>query len=160
MILLDTEALLWVDQADTRLGADTRRLIGAALHRNELGVSTISFWEIAWLIKKQQIEMKPGISSWRNSLLRAGLREVPVNGLIGIPGADQLQGKYLSTAIVAINEVSRSLTSPRDKLISTPPQLLLSLIVVTAIRLKATLVTTDDHLLKWSGQVDRHDART
>lgn len=159
MIMLDTEALIWVDQGDDRLGDETRQRISAALDQNELVVSTITFWEIAWLVKKQRISMKPGISTWRNGLLDAGVREIPVNGLIGIPGDDESQGQYLSTAGVAVNDVSPTLSSPRDKLISTPPHLLVSIIVATALRLDATLVTTDNHLLEWPGTLDRYDAR-
>ena len=159
MILLDTEALIWVDQDDTRLGAKAKQLIANALDQSQLAVSTISFWEIAWLIKKQRIQMTPKISEWRNALLDTGIQEIPVNGLIGIPGNNQSQGEYLSTAGVAIRDVAPTLSSPRDKLISTAPHLLISLIVATAIRLQAALITSDDHLLAWAGQVNRHDAR-
>ena len=159
MILLDTEALIWVDQDDERLGGETREIVTAALDRNELGVSTISFWEIAWLIRKQRIDMGIGMSEWRNGLLDAGVQEIPVNGLIGIPGDDALQGEYLSTAGAAINEVSKSLSSPRDQLITTAPHLLVSLIAATAMRLEATMVTSDEQVLEWSGSLTRHDAR-
>ena len=159
MILLDTEALIWVDQDDEKLGAGTRRLIAAALDRNELGVSTISFWEIASLMRLRRIEMKTGIGVWRRNLLDAGLQEIPINGLMGILGDDESQGEYLSTAAVAINSVAPTLSSPRDDLITTPPHLLLSLIAAAAIRLGAALVTTDEHLLQWPGDLDRHDAR-
>lgn len=159
MIMLDTQALIWVDQDAEGLGAETKKLIATALDRNELGVSTISFWEIASLMRIQRIEMEPGISVWRRDLMDAGLREIPVNGLIGIPGDDEAQGEFLSTAGVAARDVAPSLSSTRDSLISTPPHLLVSLIVGTAIRLGATLVTTDEHLLRWPGKLDRHDAR-
>lgn len=159
MILLDTEALIWVDQDDARLGPKATQLITDALDQTELAVSTISFWEIAWLIKKQRVLMTPKISDWRNALLDTGIQEIPVNGLIGIPGDDESQGEYLSTAGVAVQDVAPTLSSPRDKLISTAPHLLISLIVATAIRLDATLITSDEHLLAWTGQVNRHDAR-
>ena len=159
MILLDTEVLLWVDQDDQRLGPGARERITTALDQNQLGVSMISFWEIAWLIKRGRIEMQPRISRWRNRLLEAGLQEIPVNGLIGIEGTDEQQGEYLSTARLAINEVTATLQSRRDRFITTPPRLLVSLIVATAMRLQATFVTADPIVLNWPGAVRRLNAQ-
>jgi PIN domain nuclease of toxin-antitoxin system len=158
LILLDTEALIWIDQDDDRLGAESRALISSALDQQELCVSTISFWEIGWLVKKKRIDMQIGISAWRNELLDAGIQEIPVNGLIGGAGEADNVEEYLATAGVAISDVASTLSSPRDELIASAPHLLVSLIVATAIRLDSTVVTSDRVLLDWSGNVKTHDA--
>lgn len=157
-IMLDTQALIWVDQDDDRLGARTRQLTDAALSQGELYVSSVTFWEIISLARKQHIEMQLGVSEWRRSLLDAGVRELGVDGIIGVPEDDELHGDFFRGAMLSL-KIYPLLSTPRDRLISTAPHLLVSLIVGTAIRLGATLVTTDEHLLRWPGKLDRHDAR-
>ena len=47
MILLDTHALIWLAEGDPQLGDRARQLADAALTRDALGVSVITFWETA-----------------------------------------------------------------------------------------------------------------
>lgn len=50
MIVLDTNALLWLDQEETRLGRRARELADQALVDEERWVSAISFCEVAALV--------------------------------------------------------------------------------------------------------------
>ena len=122
MILLDTHVLVWLDEGNSRLGADTLLHINSALASGTLAVSAISFWEIAMLVRKNRLEMQldPGI--WRNDLLNSGLREIPMDGAIGIRAA----------------ELSRFHGDPADRII-----------VATALQIAATLVTADQKILGW-----------
>lgn len=161
IVMLDTEALIWVDQDDQRLGVKTRTMVDAALGQGSLYVSSVSFWEVISLVRQERIEMPLGVSDWRRSLMDAGLKELGVDGIIGIPEDDKLDGDYFKSAMLCV-KLNPLLKTPRDRLISTPPHLLGSLIVASAIRLGATFVTTDENLLHWSSdelKLDRQDAR-
>lgn len=48
-VLLDTHALIWLDQDDPSLGAEARKRADLALQQGRLAVSAISFWETAML---------------------------------------------------------------------------------------------------------------
>lgn len=132
MILLDTHTLIWLDSGDKKLGAQTRRRIDNALQEEELAVSAISFWEVAMLVDRGRIELSLPTLLWRRDLLSAGLVEIPVSGEIGIAAAtlESFHG------------------DPADRVITA-----------TAILREAQLFTADDKILRWSGQVERHDAR-
>lgn len=160
-IMLDTQALIWVDQDDDRLGARTRQLADTALSQRELYVSSVTFWEVISLARKQHIEMQLGVSEWRRSLLDAGVRELGVDGIIGVPEDDELHGDFFRGAMLSL-KIYPLLSTPRDRLISTAPHLLGSLIVASAIRLGATLISTDKRILEMPSdthRLNRQDAR-
>ena len=132
LILIDTHALIWLDQDDTALGRGSRELADAALEDGTLAVSAISFWEIALLALKKRIAISLDVRRWRLDLLGSGLVEIPIDGEIGLAAAhlDDLHG------------------DPADRFI-----------LATAQANGATLLTADRKLLDWPGQLARHDAR-
>jgi PIN domain nuclease of toxin-antitoxin system len=132
LVLLDTHALIWLDQDAAALGKTARHRADEALKVGRLVVSAISFWETAMLAAKGRIEMTLPPAAWRRELLRSGLREIPVDGAIGIAAA-QL-GDFHG--------------DPADRLI-----------VATAQIVAAELITADRQVLDWSGKVERFDAR-
>jgi PIN domain nuclease of toxin-antitoxin system len=87
LILLDTHVLLWLDSADPRLGAKAKEAIDEAYRADALAVAAISFWETAMLIEKGRITLDIPVHLWRQDLLSAGLREIAVDGEIGITAA-------------------------------------------------------------------------
>jgi PIN domain nuclease of toxin-antitoxin system len=95
-------------------------------------VSAISFWELALKIRKGKFGLAQPIADWRASILRMGVREVAIDGLIGI----------------AANELRNMHDDPADRLI-----------VATALNLGASLATSDARLLAWQGPLARIDAR-
>lgn len=132
MILLDTHVLLWLDSADRRLGAAAREAIEEAHRDGELAVSAISFWEAAMQVEKGRVELEIPADAWRQDLLGAGLREIPVDGEIGIAAAT-LAGFH---------------GDPADRLITA-----------TALVQGSLLLTADQKMLDWIGDVNRQDAR-
>jgi PIN domain nuclease of toxin-antitoxin system len=130
-VLLDTHALIWLDQDDPSLGIEARKHADFALHQGRLAVSAISFWEIAMLVTKGRVTMGLPVSAWRRDLLSLGLLEIPIDGDIGITAAKlDLHG------------------DPADRLI-----------VATAQIKGAALLTADQPLLQWDNALERIDAR-
>ena len=82
------------------------------------------------LRQKGRLDLLTDIGSWRMSLLRDGLIEIPVDGEIGIRA----------------NELADFHPDPADRLI-----------VATALA-GHRLVTADRRLLSWSGPLSRLDA--
>ena len=61
MLLLDTHVLVWLDEGSPRLGKSALKITNQALATDQLGVATISFWEIAMLIEKQRLTLKQNL---------------------------------------------------------------------------------------------------
>ena len=132
-VLLDTHALVWLSDADPRLGPRSLSLADDALNGEELLVSAISFWEVALLAARGRVRLGQPVASWRRGLMGLGLIEVPLSGIVGIL-ATELEGLP---------------ADPADRMITA-----------TAMEEGATLVTADANLLAWTGHLTRHDART
>jgi PIN domain nuclease of toxin-antitoxin system len=73
VILLDTHALLWLDQGRTELGRLARRRADEALRRGRLAIAGISFWEIARLAQRERVILRLPVDAWRRDLLGSGL---------------------------------------------------------------------------------------
>ena len=128
MILLDTHVLVWLDEANSRLGVGAIDQINTAFQAGKAMVSAISFWEVGMLVKKGRIRLDMDISVWRGDFIEQGLVELPVNGEIGIKAAGfkDFHG------------------DPADRLIAA-----------TALQHSLTLVTADQKLLTCQMSVPR-----
>jgi PIN domain nuclease of toxin-antitoxin system len=131
MILLDTHALVWMNQDDAALGKAARRIVQAAWDAQELAVSAISFWECEMLHMAKRMRLLQSPILWRTQLLAAGLIEFPVDGEIAM----------LSVHLDLPHK------DPADRMIAA-----------TAIVKGAALMTADTKLLKWKNTLKRHDA--
>ena len=127
MILLDTHVLLWQEQGDRRLGLQSRRVVARALEEGQAAISAISFWEIGMRIQKGQLALRFDLDVWRRDLLEQGVNEIPVNGLIAARAGllPDMHG------------------DPADRLI-----------VATALE-GYKLITADERILTWPGNLDR-----
>ena len=123
MLLLDTNALLWLSGGSDRLGRKARSAIRSAIGREAAAFSAISMWEAALLIRKGRYALVMPVERWRTDLLDAGLREAPLDGAI-------------ATASVAFDGLG---DDPADRFIAA-----------TALHLAARLVTSDQKLLDWA----------
>ena len=131
MMLLDTHVLVWLDAGDDKLGKQAQRAIESAFETDELAVCAISFWELAMLQQRGRIPLPP-LRAWRRELLDMGLREIAVDGEIGV-GATELPVFH---------------PDPADRLI-----------VAAAMRRNAVLITADTRILEWRASLERVDAR-
>ena len=132
MLLLDTHVLVWLDEGNSQLGTNALLAINKALITGQLGVTAISFWEIAMLVEKQRLTFQIELDVWRAELLRTGLQEIPLLG---------------STAIRA-GQLESFRGDPADRMI-----------VATAIENSATLITADEKILLWNRLHQKIDAR-
>lgn len=132
MIVLDTHVLLWLDQDSPRLGSAARSILASAAVDGALAVSAITFWEVAMLVAKGRVTTTLDLERWRQELLDAGLQELPVDGATGI----------LATRLAPLHD------DPADRMI-----------LAAAMKSGAGLVTADERLLAWQGDIVRHDAR-
>ena len=130
-MLLDTHILLWQRWGDQRLGVQARDLLQHSLHEEEAAVSAISFWEVAMRIQKGQINFDLDLYEWRSTLISQGLIEIPVDGAIAARAG----------LLADIHG------DPADRII-----------IATALG-GHRLVTADERILGWSGNLDRLDAR-
>jgi len=137
LILLDTHVLVWASLAPERLGDQASRRFEQAWAGGgqSVGVSAVSFWEVAMLVAKGRLHLEQTPMQWRRTWLAAGLAEWPLSGAIGI-GAVHLDGFHSDPA------------DPADRWI-----------VATALDLGAELLTADERLLAWSGPLTCFDAR-
>lgn len=87
MIAVDTHVLLWLDQQDKRLGKKTEALIEKAQDKGLVYVSAVVFLEVGTLLRKGRIQMRMALSTWRKTLLQAGLNELPMTGDIALLAA-------------------------------------------------------------------------
>lgn len=126
MIVLDTHVLLWMDRDDAALGARAREQLSYAWSQGQVAVSAISFWECAMLAQRGRITLPTEPEIWRAELLQAGIHEIPLDGRIA-QRATRLEGMH---------------RDPADRFI-----------VATAILNEATLLTADQNILSWQGEL-------
>ena len=119
--------MLWLRAGEARLGTRARREIDQAWQSGEVGVSAISFWEIAMLKDRERIRFPEDIGPWRREQLEQGVVEIAVDGEIGIHA--------MSLADFHTDTVDR-------------------LIVATALA-GHRLVTADERILGWTGRLSR-----
>jgi len=124
--------LVWLDEANPRLGPGAIKKIDAAFQAGNAMISAISFWEVSMLVRKGRIRLELDLRVWRNDFMQQGLIELPVTGEIGIKaaGLEQFHG------------------DPADRLIAA-----------TALQHSLTLITADEKLLSCKLATARLDAR-
>jgi PIN domain nuclease of toxin-antitoxin system len=123
MLLLDTNALLWLSAGSEHLGPIARAAIEDAIDQSTARFSAISVWEVAILVRKGRYALGQSVAAWRSDLLEVGLAEARLDGVTAA-----LAGSYPN-----LHE------DPADRFIAA-----------TAVRIGATLVTSDPRLISWA----------
>lgn len=82
-LLLDTHVLHWWAAEPDRVGAAAARALEAA---DELAVSAISWWELAWLATHRRVISEVPVATWLGRLARE-VRTVPITPAIAAAGA-------------------------------------------------------------------------
>ena len=113
------------------MGPGSIEAIDAAWQADALAVSAFTFWEVAMRRAKDRLDSPEDVAAWRRELSGQGLIEIPVDGDIGIRA----------------NALANFHAGPADRII-----------VATAQR-GHRLVTADERILSWDGNLDRLDAR-
>lgn len=131
VILLDTNAAIWLALDSPDLGKRSRRIVGRAAVERELAISAISFWEISLLIAKGRLRRPDSVRELRQQLLSLGMTELPVTGEIAI-SAGELESLH---------------GDPADRFIAA-----------TALAYDAMLMTADERLLRWRHPLRRQNA--
>ena len=131
MVVLDTHVLLWLTLASDRLGKDVLARIEEARSERQVYVSSITFWEVAMLVRKRRIEIMDTVEVLRSRVISNALQEIPVDGKIAIRSAN-LENFH---------------NDPADR-------------IITATALDGyKLVTADRRILAWQGPLHRINAR-
>jgi PIN domain nuclease of toxin-antitoxin system len=122
VIVLDTHALLWWASGDTKqLSTAAAQAIEAELNGGQIGVSSISAWELAMLVAKGRIALSMDIGEWLSVVSQIEVvRFMPVDNEIAVKSVE-LPGEFHK--------------DPADRII-----------VATARKLAAPLVTADDKI--------------
>ena len=124
MILIDTHVLVWWSNGSKNLSKKAFFEIEKAKKDRQICVSSISFWEIALLVKSKRLEFSSGFENWHTYLEKlAFFRFIPVDNRI---------------AIDSVNLPDFSTKDLADRII-----------VSTAINLPAKLITNDKRILKY-----------
>jgi PIN domain nuclease of toxin-antitoxin system len=126
MVLLDTHVWLWSVEGDTRrIGRRARQLLSRAESREAIRVSPATLFEVAALHTLGRIRLAQAPDQWmRESLSVAGIRVAELSPAIAIDAG-------------AIPRAA--LADPLDRLL-----------VATARRLQATLLTSDTRMLDYA----------
>lgn len=82
MLLLDTQALVWLVMDSPRLGSRARRHAARGAH-----VSAITFWELEMLAEAGRIRLGISVAEARDVMLRTNVAEVPIDGVIAMMAA-------------------------------------------------------------------------
>ena len=118
-LLLDTHIWLWSLSNQPRLTPQVRRAL--AKPGNELWLSPVSTWEVAWLVEKQRISLDTHFEAWLpRALGSAAFREA----------------LFTHEIAAAVRDVRLPHRDPAD-----------FLLVATARVLNLTLVTADERLI-------------
>jgi PIN domain nuclease of toxin-antitoxin system len=89
VIVLDTHAWLWWLAEPSRLSRAARRAIDEA---ETIGVSAISAWELAMLVRRRRISLDRDVGAWvRQALVPARVRQHPLTADVAV-AAGMLDG--------------------------------------------------------------------
>ena len=115
-VVLDTNALIWLLERNARMGSRAVEQVDEALRTSRVMISAASVWEVAVLVSKNRIVLEKSLDQWRIDAFQLGIEEVPLDGELAIE----------AVALVGLHP------DPADRFI-----------VATALRTKASLVTSD-----------------
>jgi PIN domain nuclease of toxin-antitoxin system len=125
-LLLDTHTLLWMVENHPRLGAGAAGAMNRAGREDRLSISAITLWEIGLLASKQRIDLHRDVMEW-------------VHEVLALPGLSLVQ-LLPEIAVTSTRLPFEMHPDPADRIL-----------VATARRFGATLVTADRALLDLAG---------
>ena len=142
MLLLDTDALLWVLQDNPRLNSEARDMITDGWSVGSVAVSVVTFWQIAILSEKDKLILGYDPARWRSDRIADGIRELPLHGTEAVRAAALGREGFMET-----RQTGSSWRPPRSAVAATAPLG------------GHTLLPTDREILAWLGGLHRVDVR-
>ena len=125
MIVLDTHALIWWVSGDESLSKNAKAAIERELEGGQIIVSAISAWEIAMLVEREKLVLSMDVGSWLAAVAEIeSVRFIPLDVEVVVKSVD-LPGEFHK--------------DPADRMI-----------VATARKLSAPLVTKDEKILTYA----------
>jgi PIN domain nuclease of toxin-antitoxin system len=125
-LLLDTHTLLWMVENHPRLGAGAAGAMNRAGREDRLSISAITLWEIGLLASKKRIDLHRDVMEW-------------VHEVLALPRLSLVQ-LLPEIAVTSTRLPFEMHPDPADRIL-----------VATARRFGATLVTADRALLDLAG---------
>jgi PIN domain nuclease of toxin-antitoxin system len=126
-LLLDTHVLIWMVEGNSRLSEEINDLLRRGSREGRLVVSAITPWEVGVLTAKTRISLQMDIQLW-------------VNNVLALPGV-RLQPLLPEIAVASTRLPWEMHADPADRILAA-----------TARHLGATLVTADEHLLRYADE--------
>jgi len=125
VIVLDTHALIWWVSGDESLSKNAKAAIERELEGGQIIVSAISAWEIAMLVEREKLVLSMDVGSWLAAVAEIeSVRFIPLDVEVAVKSVD-LPGEFHK--------------DPADRMI-----------VATARKLSAPLVTKDEKILTYA----------
>jgi len=124
MTILDTHVLVWWLGQPDKLSKKAKQEIDKVVKSSEVGISTITIWEICMLVKKNRLKLTMDLESWIDKI-----EELPFLQFIPVDNKIALKSVLLN-----------------DKLHQDPAD---RIIIATALTHGAKLVTSDTRMLKY-----------
>ncbi|HQW20716.1 MAG TPA: type II toxin-antitoxin system VapC family toxin [Rhodocyclaceae bacterium] len=125
MIVLDTHVLVWWVNGDESLSKKAKAAIERELEGGQIIVSAISAWEIAMLVEREKLVLSMDVGSWLAAVAEIeAVRFIPLDVEVAMKSVD-LPGEFHK--------------DPADRMI-----------VATARKLSAPLVTKDEKILAYA----------
>lgn len=125
MIVLDTHALIWWVSGDESLSKNANAAIERELEGGQIIVSAISAWEIAMLVEREKLVLSMDVGSWLAAVAEIeAVRFIPLDVEVAVKSVG-LPGEFHK--------------DPADRMI-----------VATARKLSAPLVTKDEKILSYA----------
>lgn len=121
MILLDTHALIWWISDIYKIPPKARQVIRQEEKNSQIGISSISIWEICMLVKKGRLKLSIDLDLWLEKV-----ESLPVLTFIPVDN-------YIAKTSVSLD--SDNLKDPADRIITA-----------TALQSGLTLVTGDQKI--------------
>ena len=124
MIILDTHVWVWFVSNPELLSQKSKKAIDIAMEEKNMFISSISAWEVAFLVSRKRLKLTMGTEDWiSKSEMLPFLRFIPVDN---------------SVAVKSVNLPEPLHNDPADRII-----------IATAISQGATLITKDEKILNY-----------
>ena len=110
MILLDTQALVWLMEGSSELGAKAAQ---AEADSADVAVSAMSFWEISLLVSRKRLSLSLPLEQWAAKVAQeAAIDILPVTGSIAIDAGCMPGYKHRDPGDLIVIATARALGCP------------------------------------------------